>query len=268
MRMLPKAVLVVAFVILAGFAFHEARRVGQLLEENQALRAQLSRGQDQADRFQREHDAMDRRLASLADATSALAGDRLKLTEEVESLRKVADSNDVATAAATNESERLTTEAINIMRRAHMNLLLDGKLLTMKHRLNLTAEQEAAMKGVLERLYDPDKRTESQSDAKKHFETDVAAFLSADQLAIVSQMEKEEKMNYNQRTARIIADAEADRVGDNLDLSPEQQTAAAAAMLEIATKSIALQPASGNMPLESGLMLANEKLQALKDILT
>ena len=266
-----KPVLVVVCVVLAGFAILEARRVAELLNQNQVLQAQLIAAREKVERFQHEQDGMNRRLASQADEMSALAaehGELQKVNEEVERLRKVAGSNDVATAAVTNESERLAQEGINVMKRAYFNWTIDGKLLTLKHHLDLTPEQETAIRSVLERLLDPEKRVESYVDAKKHYDADLAAFLSPEQLAVASQMEKDEKLNEEQHTARDVAQSETENLERNLDLTPDQRTAVAAAILEIQTKAIALQSDSGNLTPEASAMLRNEKFLAVKELLT
>jgi uncharacterized protein YlxW (UPF0749 family) len=110
MKTLPKALVVTAFLIIAGFAFHEWRRAAQLLEQNQALQAQLIPAQEQIDRLQHEHDAMDLRLASQANEMATLTSDHremLKLNEEVEKLRKSAGSNDVTTGPSLTKPSAL-----------------------------------------------------------------------------------------------------------------------------------------------------------------
>jgi hypothetical protein len=190
--------------------------------------------------------------------------------------REEASSKSALAALFKPEGTNANASALSGMMKAAIEQQVEGKVSAMKLRLNLTPDQEAAVREILgremrrgtemaEKMFKGELTMEQLQDSAKENLSPVSerdqikALLTADQQEAYAAYEKEEA----QRMARLVANSELLQLEGALQLDPGQQDKVYAVLAEQAQAQFGGQ--GGGMDLTQ---MNERKADALKAVLT
>lgn len=222
------------------------------------------------------------RVAKLETETINLASRAQELTKQAEAgaakpPRKSASSNPLAALFGGGEGGEETEagKAMKGLMEAALKQQLDGKLGQMKTKLNLSPEQEIAIRGILEKQFGQGRAIAEKmmtGKATKEELADVSRqqgnpeqaikdLLSPEQQTAYAELQIEERRN----NARLMANSELLQMQGALGLSQDQQDAVFQALYTETEKQFT-PSAAGQVPDFRGAL--DRKLEALKPVLS
>jgi hypothetical protein len=226
MTTVQKTLIAAITAAAIGAGVYEARQNSKLRSQVQTLQQQETPLLEQIRQLTQNRDDGARQLASLREDNDRLnrnAGELLKLRSEVTQLG--AGTTPKPSAAPASPSEAAAAAALQrqgqMFVQAQDRLAIDGRLLQMKQRLNLTTEQEASVRGILER--DPRLRK---------LKAESTALLTPEQQAAYVQLEQETERDSTRVTACRNALDMVQLLQSNIGLDQQQQDKAFPALME------------------------------------
>ena len=281
MTTLQKSLVTATVAVLAGAGIYEARQASQLHNQLQTLQQQQAPLNAQIRQLQRERDDATNRLADLLAENARLQANQ----SETELLRLRAEVTRLTAMTATNASNSsipskkqqeinaLLKQIQNQEEKANSSYEVEGRLLVLKQRLQLTPEQEAKLRNILTQKRAANERLSYESQT---LDPDIAAILTPEQKLAAERLTQEEWQNT--RDAQVSGAAEGDLRGLQyfLGLNEQQQAEALPVLEDYSAKMFQLQDAqkeSGPPHPFSGVEphsreLTDQKLGALKKILS
>jgi hypothetical protein len=210
-----KALVTAAIVVLAGATIYEAYQAAQFRNQVQTLQQQQKQLADEIQQLQGERDNTTNRLAAIAGEI-AKNDSKLPAAPTPKPSKPQLSASEAADIAAFEQVGRK-------MKEANSDFAVEGILLQMKQRLNLTSEQETGIREILKR--------DSVPRLNKH-KAELEALMTSDQQAAYGQFEQEtqhdkDRLSASQAALDVLINLQA-----NVGLSQEQQDKAFPALLE------------------------------------
>ncbi len=245
------------------------------------------------ERLQAEIGAATNQVAELGEQLTAATtraqkaeADNLKLATKVQELMKqkpgVAkagkDKSANPLAAMFGDEDSESGKAMKGMMEAAMKQQMEGKLGRMKDKLNLSADQEAQIRAIMEQQFGAGSAMaqkmlsgklskEEMADAGKQAanpESQIKAVLSPEQQTAYTEVQQEEQHN----NARLMANSELLQMQGALGLSQEQQDKVFQALYAQSEHQMAgMTDGTGAKGFDPQAML-DQKLEAMKGVLT
>lgn len=287
MSKLQMAALSAVLVAGIGTPIWQQSRLNRLASRNQALEAQTAEIPSLREEVARLH--------QLKVDQAEL--ERLRAVEnEVVKLRSKANQGSHAQAEVAQLRSDLARQkssasrqsnpfggAMSGMMKGYMEQMLVGKLNKMKEKLNLTPEQEQAIRDLYLKQTDAqaemaqkmfsgnltkEEMTQAQQAAGGDPEKQIKALLTPEQQAAYKEYQQEEAV----ANARLAATAEALQMQNALSLSPEQQDKVYGVLYDQYARQLS-PDAAGSFPTNANPATAmqyqlDQKLNALQEVLT
>jgi hypothetical protein len=224
MTTLQKTIVTATIAVLAGASIYEARQAAQLREQVQILEErqtplvlrneQLSQGltdaSNQLASFQVE-------IARLNRNTTEL----LRLRGEIAQLRSLSarqETNVTTTTIDDHASLERENQIRALIKKANNQYVVEGRLLVLKNRLQLSAEQVSLVRQILEQNADDF----SYADSKK-LDPNIAAILTPDQKVVAEQAAEAEWTSSRLELAKMCAEDDYRRLRFCLGVDESQK---------------------------------------------
>ena len=224
MTALQKTIVTATILVLAGAGIYEVRQASQLrwqvqtLEgrqtplvlRNEQLSQALTDASNQLVGFQAEIDRLNRNTTQLLRLHGEIAQSRL-LGARQETNVTTTTINDQASLGRENQIRDLIKKANNLY-------VVEGRLLVLKNRLQLSAKQVNLVRQILEQNADDF----SYTDFKK-LEPNIGAILTPDQKAVAEQAAEAEWTSSRPELAKMCAESDYRRLQFYLGLDEPQK---------------------------------------------
>ena len=225
-------------------------------------------------------------LTAATTRAQKLEADNLKLATKVQELMqqkpgvakagKDRSANPLAAMFGDEDSE--SGKAMKGMMEAAMKQQVEGKLGRMKDKLNLSGDQEAQIRAILEqqigagsamaqKMLSGKLSKEEMADASKQAgdpESQIKALLSPEQQTAYTELQQEEQHN----NARLMANSELLQMQGALGLSQEQQDKVFQAIYNQTEQQLAGAAGGADAKAFNPQTMMDQKLAALKGVLT
>jgi hypothetical protein len=274
--------LFVAGAVVGALVVTSRPRHPEKTEFGQQMTTALLESSNQVVALESQLERSRERVAKLEADTVNLASRAQELTKQAEAAaskppRKSPSANPLAALFGGGEGGEETEagKAMKGLMEAALKQQLDGKLGQMKTKLNLTPEQETAIRGILEKQFGQGRAIAEKmmtGKATKEELADVSRqqgnpeqaikdLLSPEQQTAYAELQIEERRN----NARLMANSELLQMQGALGLSQDQQDAVFQALYAETEKQFT-PPAAGEVPDFRGAL--DRKLEALKPVLS
>ena len=257
-----------------------------------AAEAAAAQSSAQAAAASAQTSALNDQLTSAKARIQKLESDNLQLATKVQDFMKQADAapkpaskpqkNGLAAmfGGDDNGDTNGAGSAMRQMMKAAIEQQMEGKVTRMKSKLNLSPDQEKAVREILsrasnqgqemaEKMLKGDAKATDVAKAPLNTESEIRALLSPEQRTGYEQLQQEEISN----NARLIANSELLQMQQTLGLDQAQQDKVFAALCEQSKTQLAgaqngtITDTSGN-PMKTIDDMFQHKLDALKGVLT
>ena len=233
--------------------------------------------------------AAQQQLTQEKTRTSKLENDNLQLAKRVQDLMQQAPATPEKPKAASNPLAAMfggdsndtngPGNAMQQMMKAALEQQMEGKITRMKSKLNLSPDQEKAVREALSgemkrgteaavRMLKGDTKPEEAPKAPVSSEEAIKAVLTPEQQTAYDQLKQEEVTN----NARLLANSEMLQMQNTLGLDAAQQDKVFAVLYEQSRTQLAAaqtpNPGSASNPLGAVTDMMQKKLDALKGVLT
>lgn len=269
MRTTQRISILVIVIVCAAAAIYEGYQAAQVRKQVRALQQERAALAEQIQQLQKERDDSANRLATMSGEIARsstnnlelmkLRGElaRLRATEPPNVSKPQMSASEASAAAAFDQMVRKTKESTS-------EFALEGLLLQMKQRLNLTPDQEAAIRDLF--------KGEPVPRSDKH-QAALEALLTPDQQAAYKQFKQDtqsdkERLRIHQAVLDVLVNLQS-----NVGLNQEQQDNALTALLEYGQHKVMYDGSQNQSPDASAIIAAERDLtrlilNAMKGVLT
>ncbi len=251
----------------------------EVIAEHERLQAEIGTATNQVAELGQQLTAATTRAQKLEADNLTLATKVQELMKQKPGIAKAGkDKSANPLAAMFGDEDSESGKAMKGMMEATLKQQMENKLGRMKGKLNLSADQEAQIRGIMEQQVGAGRELaqkmmsgklskEDMADAGKQAadpESQIKALLSPEQQTAYTEMQQEEQRN----NARLMANSELLQMQGALGLSQEQQDKVFQVLYAQSQQQLAGMSAGADAKAFSPQAMMDQKLEALKGVIT